>query len=878
MEAAGLASSILTFIDISFKIVKGAHELYKSASGSTSENNHIANVVLDLEKASGYLSIPQSGNKDTGLQSLVAQCQSLSRDLLELLDKLQVKDKTLFKSFAAAFANARKQKDIASIEHRLDQYKQQILLRLSLLFCQSQAPIRAQLEAIRKESNRLENKHASELEKTHAKMEEIIEALRGQQTDARPNATLNRIKESNQILDVVKFRGTGRGPTAPDIAVEGEAFRLNSQKSDASGGLADLANILSRLKPLYEAIRNENSVLSFLYFDDMFRREDTVQDASAETFAWMVQKPNPSDVELKQDGSSSDGESRRQGAASDETNSGSGQSHSSENSDVETSDADTFTRQERRRKLDEENLQRRMTSESFLSFLTAIGGGSYFITGKAGSGKSTLMKFLANHQRVAKHLGNWASGRKLIQVNIFFWNSGTALQKSLEGFYRTMLFHTLRQSPELIEEIFPPFTGTYLTESNAKRSPNLVQAFDRLVRVGVCSNHAFCFFIDGLDEYEGDTLDQRDLAGKLLSWSRADYVKIICSGRPYTAFLDVFQSNNPFVKLEHLTRADILNFALSQFEHHLEDTAFDGVRSACIEQAEMITDKAEGVFLWASLVVRSLLNAALDYEDETQIVRLLNECPTDLNGLFRRMLSNIHSSKTLRLRSNFIFNLVVQWWSESFGVNVLTLTWLSEFNWFQTASEFPFNVRKNPYDEQEIDRRVSIAQKQLHLLTQGLLEVKNPGLRHHAPFFASRIGFFHRSVIDFLKNEWLPKLDCGPFESIQGQAEVFCRLKLAEVKFAPRALSQATGHSYNYDILDMYKHFFDTLSTLRLKYGYQVPLEYIEDIEKNGCGNVTEDEILLPTPSNIGGSSIPVWLADVRSQNIRRLESMEMDT
>lgn len=134
MGAAGLASSTLTFIDISFKIVKGAHELYKSASDSTPENNHIANVALDLEKASGYLSISQSENKDTGLQSLVAQCQSLSRDLLELLDKLHVKDKTLFKSFAAAFANAREQKDIASIEHRLDQYRQQILLRLSLLF------------------------------------------------------------------------------------------------------------------------------------------------------------------------------------------------------------------------------------------------------------------------------------------------------------------------------------------------------------------------------------------------------------------------------------------------------------------------------------------------------------------------------------------------------------------------------------------------------------------------------------------------------------------------------------------------------------------------------------------------------------------------
>ncbi|TEA13274.1 hypothetical protein C8034_v004820 [Colletotrichum sidae] len=135
MEAAGLASSILTFIDVSYKVVKGAHEIYSSASGATSENTHVLNVISDLQDAAGNLGIRRPGSNDLQLENLSKQCQGLSEELLGLLAKLQAKDKKLLKSFAVALRGARKQKDVASIEKRLDQYRQQILLRLTVLIC-----------------------------------------------------------------------------------------------------------------------------------------------------------------------------------------------------------------------------------------------------------------------------------------------------------------------------------------------------------------------------------------------------------------------------------------------------------------------------------------------------------------------------------------------------------------------------------------------------------------------------------------------------------------------------------------------------------------------------------------------------------------------
>lgn len=131
MEAAGLASSILTFIEVSYKITKGAHEIYTSVSGTTEEHAHVVNVISDLEKASGRLAVPGGG--DAELASLSDQCRALSQDLLGILHKLQVKDKNVLRSFSVAFASARKQKEIALIEKRLDQYRQQILLRLTVL-------------------------------------------------------------------------------------------------------------------------------------------------------------------------------------------------------------------------------------------------------------------------------------------------------------------------------------------------------------------------------------------------------------------------------------------------------------------------------------------------------------------------------------------------------------------------------------------------------------------------------------------------------------------------------------------------------------------------------------------------------------------------
>lgn len=51
----------------------------------------------------------------------------------------------------------------------------------------------------------------------------------------------------------------------------------------------------------------------------------------------------------------------------------------------------------------------------------------YWITGKPGSGKSTLMKYLYNDPRTLENLAVWSKDHQLAMAGFFFWNSGSSM-------------------------------------------------------------------------------------------------------------------------------------------------------------------------------------------------------------------------------------------------------------------------------------------------------------------------------------------------------------------------------------------------------------------------------------------------------------------
>lgn len=137
LTAIGLASAIVQFVDFSTKILHGAQEMYESASGATEENRSLEVVVSDVKRLSSKLKATcraQQSDDEKALCSLAEECNSLSADLFELLQKVKSKDsKSKRQAALAALKNKRYESKKLGIEKRLESCRSQLGLQISLL-------------------------------------------------------------------------------------------------------------------------------------------------------------------------------------------------------------------------------------------------------------------------------------------------------------------------------------------------------------------------------------------------------------------------------------------------------------------------------------------------------------------------------------------------------------------------------------------------------------------------------------------------------------------------------------------------------------------------------------------------------------------------
>src|ERR1700722_19478112 len=109
------------------------------------------------------------------------------------------------------------------------------------------------------------------------------------------------------------------------------------------------------------------------------------------------------------------------------------------------------------------------------------GRGIYWIRGKPGSGKSTLMKFLHSDKRTSEWLQDPVEGTLVSCGWFYFYNRGSRIQKSFEGLLHSILHQILSRQDKLAEIVLP----IYLERSEKQRQHwtlhNLKRAFDLIV-------------------------------------------------------------------------------------------------------------------------------------------------------------------------------------------------------------------------------------------------------------------------------------------------------------------------------------------------------------------------------------------------------------
>lgn len=358
----------------------------------------------------------------------------------------------------------------------------------------------------------------------------------------------------------------------------------------------------------------------------------------------------------------------------------------------------------------------------------------YWITGKLGAGKSTLMKFLVEHNDVRKHLEHWSSQRQLVIASFYFWNTGDELQKSQAGLLRTLLSQILAQIPSITAKVCPRHWALCKTfgRQAIRLAPKwtwdeLVESFSLLSDlIGV--EFQLALFIDGLDEFDGDHGVLLDFIKHLKTRSG---IKICVSSRHWNMFLDAFKSE-PCLRVEDLTKADIETFVSGEFGRSV---GFQELRinfpSKANQFIQDIVTKANGVFLWVSLVVRTLCEAFTNGDPLSSIQATLDGLPSDLSELYERIWRSI-SSQYIR-HSSQLFQIQ---YASTLPLHVITF-WLADEDDHLEDDITVLRENRGNYARDTIVRR-------LNSRTKGLLEVSSD----------SYVNYLHRSVKDWVEKEW----------------------------------------------------------------------------------------------------------------------------
>ncbi|KAJ0165990.1 hypothetical protein CTA2_9202 [Colletotrichum tanaceti] len=273
--------------------------------------------------------------------------------------------------------------------------------------------------------------------------------------------------------------------------------------------------------------------------------------------------------------------------------------------------------------------------------------GIYWISGKAGSGKSTLMKLVGTDERTRQPLLEWGVGGRLLILSFYFWNAGTPLQKSVEGLLRSIISQALDQCPELADKLFPDRFQRGLDETRSHTMQELERAFAFLTAPGLTDDSLtpikLVLLIDGLDEFDAGSMSPTELAELFTTATRSTSFKAVLSSRPENAFEEAF-IGCPRLKLHFLTHDDVVKYVNEKLNHHprmvqLTLQAPDKTRALVDE----IFEAAQGVFLWVRLVVRSMLEGLQNHDEIDILAERLRELPTDLENLFRVMLERVPS-------------------------------------------------------------------------------------------------------------------------------------------------------------------------------------------------------------------------------------------
>ncbi|KAI1850353.1 hypothetical protein JX266_004211 [Neoarthrinium moseri] len=366
---------------------------------------------------------------------------------------------------------------------------------------------------------------------------------------------------------------------------------------------------------------------------------------------------------------------------------------------------------------------------NFPQWLEADSNTVYWITGKPGSGKSTMMKYITEHPSTAFHLEKWSAPLPPYIMKYYAWIGGNDMQKSWIGLKRSLLCQAFSIDNKLIPFVSPRRFMFAKIFRNPQQLPawsswEIEESFGRLL--SQCGqSFKLALFVDGLDEFDMLPNQVLDLIREVTKVSQ-DCIKVCVASRPWTEFDDEFYGN-PLLEMHLLTFDDLRSFVKTQLD---ENRGFDEMRRIYSEEADLLVDdvvtKARGVFLWVSLVMETLLECLTAGDSMTDLKDCIRALPLDISSLYDSIWARILPQN--KAKASWMIQLSVA----SYGPLSSFSMWLAE----------EITSRKVRIDDLVGIKSLSVktVKRRLASRTRGLLEIPEGG---------TFVDFPHRTARDW---------------------------------------------------------------------------------------------------------------------------------
>ncbi|KAJ8107861.1 hypothetical protein OPT61_g8575 [Boeremia exigua] len=378
---------------------------------------------------------------------------------------------------------------------------------------------------------------------------------------------------------------------------------------------------------------------------------------------------------------------------------------------------------------------------NFVDWLQSDTKPLYWVTGKPGAGKSTLMRFIVDHPTTSRILHRWQGIKQLLKISFFFWNSGTEMQMSYRGLVRSLLYQILVQLPEMIPTTFPHrVLDSILFKRFLSKQQDWTWTWDELMialrtLIRDCTqDYKIMMFIDGLDEFNGKSSAIIEFIRELL----VPGVKICASS-------------------QKLTSQDIEHFVSSQLRLTPAFKDYEESQPGVLQQiVQNVCQKSEGVFLWVRLATNSLLEGLQDGQSLSTLQVRLDDLPSDLEDLFDKILVGLdpqHSEQS----------------SQLFQIHRNSLQPLTLLDMCFAAEENPDYAIEVPYEKmlkEQANANCRLMHRKINACTKGLLEA---GPRTAGDIANAEVRLLHRTVKDYLERTlvWdkICRMTSGAFDS-----------------------------------------------------------------------------------------------------------------